>query len=400
MKRSNTILAAAFLLVLGAMAAYTALGLGTIRWTIVDAWHARGEQPGDTILTKIEFAADQTEGALNAALDREHYFIQLYGAVQRATGQRLIEDSYSYNVVRMDNGSLSFGTMGLGQQDVSHNAMKVVGLAQALAEYDIPVTASMAPQKVLQDTEPLPGALRDYHNLEADQYLSVIAEHGIHTIDLRDEMEVVHSRDFFVTDHHWTAHGAFQANGILTPALAEAYGFDVFETGLDSESYTVSVLEDYFLGSQGKRVGTLYAGVDDFAIYHPTFDTSFRHQVANTEIDLSGTLEETLYFPGYLVYDLFNASPYSYFAGGDLGKATITNRNNPDGPRVVMLRDSFACAITPFLALQCGELTTIDLRAYEGEDLVGDIAQMDPDFVLVFYSPTTTTSDNMFEFIK
>ena len=63
-----------------------------------------------------------------------------------------------------------------------------------------------------------------------------------------------------------------------------------------------------------------------------------------------------------------------------------------------MIRDSFACAITPFFALQCSQLTTIDLRAYQGEDLLEDIAGMDPDLVVLLYNPSTVGSDNMFEF--
>ena len=96
--------------------------------------------------------------------------------------------------------------------------------------------------------------------------------------------------------------------------------------------------------------------------------------------------------------DYYNGNPYVTFAGGDWGKATVTNHLNPDGPKVVMIRDSFACAVTPFFALQCSELTTIDLRAYKGDDLLADVEGMDPDFAVLFYSPSTTVSDNMFAF--
>ena len=93
MKRANTILAAAFLVLLFAMAGYTLKDHDNLYATVRNAWQARTPQESDTILTRAEFAADQAEGVLNAALDREHYFIQLYGGVQRLTGQRFVEDS-------------------------------------------------------------------------------------------------------------------------------------------------------------------------------------------------------------------------------------------------------------------------------------------------------------------
>ena len=410
MKRANTILAAAFLLVLCAMAGYTLSDFDPIRASIVNAWHTRADQSGDSLLSRLEFAADRTEGALNAALDREHWFIELYGGVQRLTGQKFVEDSYSYCVIRMKNGALTFGSIGQEQKDVSHNARATAGFAAKLGEKGIPFSAVMTPQKVpdmFAYPPHVPYALQDYHNQEADQFLSILAEQGIHTVDLRKGYGDYHgvvfvgdSNDFFRTDHHWTAHGAFKGNQAMTAALSDQYGFDIFQPGVDGSQFYHTIYKDLFLGSQGKRVGTLYAGVDDFALYHPKFDTSMTYTIHDSGHTRSGTLEEALYFEEHLVRDYYNANPYVTFVGGDWGKATVTNHLNPGGPKVVMIRDSFACAVTPFFALQCSELTTIDLRAYQGEDLLADIEGMEPDFVVLFYSPSTTVSDNMFEFSK
>ena len=398
MKRTNTILAAAFLLVLCLMAGYTLSDFSTIRTTIVDGWHARESQEEDNLLTKLEFAAKQTESTLNAALDREHHFIQLYGGVQKLTRQRFVEDSYSYCVIRMNNGSLTFGSIGQEQKDVTHNAQATADFAAKLGEKGIPFTAVMTPQKVPQHTESVPAALRDYHNEEADQFLAHAAAQGVHCIDLRDDMGTDLRGYFFVTDHHWNADGAFVGNQIMTRLLAEEYAFTPFEQGLNEGNFSRQVYPDLFLGSQGKRVGTLYAGLDDFALYSPEFATHMSYQVSPTAAPRTGTLNEALYFTEHIKFDPFTANPYVTFAGGDWGHATVTNHLNPDGPRVVMIRDSFACAVTPFFALQCSELTTIDLRAYKGEDLLSEIVGLDPDFVVLFYNPSTTVSDNMFEF--
>ena len=95
--------------------------------------------------------------------------------------------------------------------------------------------------------------------------------------------------------------------------------------------------------------------------------------------------------------DWFNGNPYTYYAGGDYPIATITNHKNPDGPRVVLLRDSFACALTPFLALSCGELITIDLR-YFHDDLLSYVDWLEPDVVLVMYTAGSLALDPLFDF--
>lgn len=400
MKRSNTILAAAFLLVLCAMAGYTLSDMDSIRTTILDAWNAREVGEEDTLLTKLEFAADQTEGALNAALDREHRFIQLYGAVQKYTGQRFVEDNYSYSVIRLNNGTLTFGSVGQVQKDVTHNAKATADFAAKLSERGIPFSMVMAPQKVPQNVTIVPAALRDYHNQEADQFLGILEQQGVHTVDLRGGMGDDLTFCFYRTDHHWNSDGAFVGNRLMTAALAEEYHFTPFEQGLHEGQFSRLTYPGLFLGSQGKRVGTLYAGVDDFVVYSPDFATDLTYQVSDAAVPRTGTLNTALYFQEYLAPDYFNGNPYLTFAGGDWGKATVTNHLNPDGPKVVMIRDSFGCAITPFFALQCGKLVTIDLRAYGGSDLAGEIEAIDPDFVVMLYNPSTTVSDNMFAFTK
>lgn len=395
MKRSNTILSVLFLVILFTMAGYTLSDFDALRTAVTDGWAEQEE-----VDSPLEYAADRTEAALNAALDREHHFIELYGLMQRLTNQRFVEDSYSYSVIRLDNGTLTFGSVGQVQKDTSENAAATAEFAEGLAELGIPFSAVMTPQKVPQGVNCVPGALKDYHNEEADQFLSLLEKKGLHTVDLRDTMGTDLTCYFFRTDHHWNADGAFLGNQLMTAALGEEYGFAPFAPGLDETQFTKRVYEELFLGSQGKRVGTLYAGTDDFVTWHPTFDTRMTYLTSDTAVPRTGSLEQALFFTQHLKLDHFNGNPYVTFAGGDWGKATVVNEGNPDGPNVVMIRDSFGCAITPFFALQCSKLTTIDLRAYSGDDLTAEIAEIDPDFVVLLYSPSSTVSDGMFAFTK
>ena len=95
--------------------------------------------------------------------------------------------------------------------------------------------------------------------------------------------------------------------------------------------------------------------------------------------------------------DVFTEVARLAYSGGDYGMATMTNHNNPDGPKVVLLRESFSCALAPFLALSCSELTTIDLRQFQG-DLLETIEGLEPDLVMTLYAASTTGLEHMFAF--
>ena len=73
------------------------------------------------------------------------------------------------------------------------------------------------------------------------------------------------------------------------------------------------------------------------------------------------------------------------------------NRKNPEGPKVLLVRDSFACALTPFLALSCSELITVDLRYFQG-DLLETVEAQQPDLVLTLYTASSAGNPEMFSY--
>ena len=154
----------------------------------------------------------------------------------------------------------------------------------------------------------------------------------------------------------------------FTAALAQEHGFTPFEQGLNEGQFARLTYEDLFLGSQGKRVGTLFGGADDFELLTPNFDTAFTFTVAGQGTVRSGSMEETILFPERVAKkDYYNGNPYTYYSGGDYGLLTIVNHLNTDGPVILLVRDSMACAVTPFMASACSTLVQVDTRYYDGD---------------------------------
>ena len=53
--------------------------------------------------------------------------------------------------------------------------------------------------------------------------------------------------------------------------------------------------------------------------------------------------------------------------------------------------------MTPFLALSCSELTTIDLRYFQG-DLTETLEEIDPDLVVILYCVSSLSNQDLFDF--
>ena len=273
-------------------------------------------------------------------------------------------------------------------------------LAQALEEQGIPYLFVMAPQKIQRGQDLLPVGMAENGNSTADAFLEELDQSGTSYFDLRSffESNGIYSGWFFNTDHHWKPEAAFFAWQNLAQLLDHNYGFVTPSYLTDPSNWSTAVLEDFFLGSQGKRVGSLYAGVDDFTIYTPKFETNLTYASTDGGFERTGPFNQSVCFPERVEQmDWFNGNPYTYYSGGDYGMATMTNHNNPNGPRIVLLRESFSCALAPFLALSCSELTTIDLRYYQG-DLMETLEALEPDLVMTMYAASSTSLENMFAF--
>ncbi|WP_130869594.1 DHHW family protein [Intestinimonas massiliensis (ex Afouda et al. 2020)] len=401
MKRRNTITAILFLLL-------TAAGLVLVATSFLG-----GEGKLETLLKTTVRDRDPSallegaESAVNSDLDRDHLFIQLYGGVQRLSGRRVIQDMVAGNTVaKLSTGALNFVNLGAAAQPdqaaVDARAEATAEFAGELEAHGVPYLYIAAPQKIKRGGDMLPDGLEENGNATCDAYLEALDKQGVDYIDLRPlfESNGIYSNWFFNTDHHWKPEAAFFAWQNLTGELDLRYGFETPSALTDPNNWNTRVLEDFFLGSQGKRVGTLYAGADDFTIYTPKFDTDLTYANSDGSFTRSGPFDQSVCFPERVAErDWFNGNPYTYYSGGDYAMATMTNHKNPNGPKVVLIRESFSCALAPFLALSCSELTTIDLRYFTG-DLMDTIQEVDPDLVLTLYTASTAGLDNMFEFDK
>ena len=86
--------------------------------------------------------------------------------------------------------------------------------------------------------------------------------------------------------------------------------------------------------------------------------------------------------------DYFNINTYATYIGGDYKENTIINHNAPNSKKILLLRDSFSCALLPFLTLNTKQVTTLDLRHFKKTSVKDYLKSHDFDMVLIAYNPS------------
>lgn len=195
---------------------------------------------------------------------------------------------------------------------------------------------------------------------------------------------------FFRTDHHWKPTTGFAAYSIICEELNMLYGFPINRDYTNIGNFQVETLKNWSLGSYGKKVGRFFTwgGADDFEIITPNFPTDFTEEIAGWDFIRTGSFAETMLYSNNLKKDYYHVINYVTYSGGDSHLQVIRNNKNPDDPIIAVIRTSYACVVTPFLALQTGELHVIDDR--DASYVFGDpinvqeyISEIKPDFVIV-----------------
>lgn len=369
MKKPYTLTAVVFLVFIFGLAIFLLTDVFSIGKTVLTAW--RNTEGG--IVDHLDAATDSAETALNTSLRRGNAVVELYGGMLRLMGKDVSEDPSipDYSVARLENGQINFVNLDtLELPDNSAAVGEIVGWNRTLEEAGIPLLHVAYPKKTSRTDSGLPVGLRDWPMLKMSALVEDLRAEGVSVLDLRDAFESLgdYSHLFFRTDHHWNIRGGLFAWQTMADTLRADYGLALDPFYEDEANYHSEILEDWFLGSQGKRVGTLFGGADDFELLTPNFDTAFTFTVAGQGTVRSGSMEETILFPERVAKkDYYNGNPYTYYSGGDYGLLTIVNHLNTDGPVILLVRDSMACAVTPFMASACSTLVQVDTRYYDGD---------------------------------
>ena len=185
-------------------------------------------------------------------------------------------------------------------------------------------------------------------------------------IDVFDALsEKTGSDYYFRTDHHWTTYGAY----VGYSALADAMGFSC----VPQSDFRYEMIAAPFYGTLYSKAMLFDQQPDEFVLPYYKGSADLTWQVG-TEVG------QGIYQTEYLS----KKDKYSVYLGGNPAVCVVRN-SRAKGGKLLLLKDSFANSMIPYLSVNFSEIHMIDLRYYN-QDIYKYIQQNGIDQAAAVYS--------------
>ena len=350
--------------------------------------YVHGETVGFRQVTKT-IAANYVSNNLKY----KNRFINLNGLFIRLCGKRVHNDV----ICLRNNMLMRYDEWRYNKQILSTNAKKLVDFSRFLNEQNIPFMFVTAPCKAPITNNILPQGINDYPNRSIDFFINEISNYGLPTLDLRCYLSMTTeqvNKSFYRTDHHWNPDGAFTAFQVIMEEIRKHYKGLVIKQYTDIKLWKRHELKNWFLGSIGKRVGTLFAGTDSLIYFTPLFSTEMSLIVPHHSQIYKGDFVTANIRKEYIKErDFFNKNAYCVYIGGDFPLSQHRNINAPNKMRILLIKDSFMLPLEAFLSTEFTEVDVIDPRHYKVSSLAEYILWTRPDLVIQMNNVSTLFDD-------
>ncbi len=243
----------------------------------------------------------------------------------------------------------------------------------------VKMTFMLAPTSIGIYPERLPWLAPSYSQKKVNQFIEESMQNDLNFMNGINILEQ-HATEpvYYRTDHHWTTFGAYLAY----VAYAEQQGWQPFSL----KDFSIKTVSNSFLGSYHTRSQFTGLTPDTIQTYTPLNPVHTEMYIADTDQTVTSMYDESF---------LAKKDQYSYFLGGVHALMKLTTALDPQQiaqEKLLVIKDSYAHNVLPFLTNHVPEIHVIDLRFYNG-DIGVYLSENDIKDVLFLFNTATFVED-------
>jgi hypothetical protein len=325
------------------------------------------------------------------------WFISAYDEIQTLLKKNEIRD---FSFIKERSGFLYYGSF---YQNGDENLLEYSKRLRRLKE----IAGSDSSFVFISPPEKDSSALVNLENAEIitnsdrtqDEFLLYLQYMEIDALDLREifkKSDYSYEQLYYKTDRHWSTLAAFETFRAIADKLRIDYGETLDAQYTDINNYQIDQYDDMMIGTIAKEIGHKYTELDDFILITPKFQTDYRWEFKRSDGETGsqeGSFEESLLIKDKLeIKNGLMEMPYAVYLNRINGYDKITNKKNPDGLKILCVRDAYFSPVATFLMPYCSELHLIS--PFDSEINIEDYVEKNKfDYVLIEYYPGKINND-------
>lgn len=332
--------------------------------------------PSDKSSNKLKKALSLTIETMEYDIDFFHIkdtMLNFNAWCCNATGMKHIPGTTYF---KSNSGMLSYITNTENMKSNIDTNFRLLGaFKEEVDTKNIPILYIACPNKDYIMASETPIGLSEATNLNLNTYTSeILKSMNINHLNLWSNMEadnITPEELFYNTDHHWKSeYGIYAAKAIATQ-LNDEYGYNIDTSIYNTENYTTEVYYDSLLGSIGINSTEAYTSAEDFTVYLPNEKVNYSFTIPSKDIDLQGGFDVFIDNARLQNTDNYPFNAYASYIYANSAYISIENHDIKDEHKVLVIKDSYANIVIPYLAQTIGNVDVIDIRSSQ-EDYFKD----------------------------
>lgn len=285
-------------------------------------------------------------------------------------------------IVRGADGWLFSAPLSDDRQILQDNMQAITAFAQAQT---VPVYLMAVPTAGAVVEGKLPALHLDYPDADMLEQARRIAGDSLHWLDVRGEFCGAEEPEtlYYRTDHHWTTEGAYRAYCLLMQEMGER--------SVMRSAFSVERVADFY-GTSYSKSGLWLTPPDDIELWtDPELQTMTRVYDGNSQ--------EPVVQKGMLFREFLDqADKYPVFLSGNHARVHIETNADTD-KRLLVVKDSYAHALAPFLAEEYRTIDLIDLRYFKRQTVSDWMREHPVDDILFVYGLSSLAEDKNLQWL-
>ena len=298
--------------------------------------------------------------------------------LENAEGRGATED-----IVRGTDGWLFTAPVSDDRETLWDNMQAITTFVE---KQSVPVTMMAVPSAGAVVSGKLPARYLPYSDADLLEEARRIAGNTLHWVDLYTDFCSAEQpeRLYYRTDHHWTSEGAYRAYCLLMEELGQS--------SVPRDDFTVEQISGFY-GTSYSKSGLWLTEPDTLELW-----TGSDIQAVTTVYDANRAdpvTRDGMFFREYLE----DADKYPVFLSGNHARVHIET-NADSGKRLLVIKDSYAHALAPFLAEEYSTIDLIDLRYFKQQTISSWLEENPADEILLVYGLSSLAEDKNLQWLE